>query len=100
MDKSQEASLKVLKKDMIDALESGLLKEEEQFNLIHNTAKSMIHDVRDDKITIACLNYLDAQEKLKECIKDKNDEIGKLQNQQKENIRKIYEYIKKQNNES
>ena len=94
MDKSQEAYLKSLKKDMIDALESGLLKPEEQYQMVNNTIKHMFL-VRDDKITLTCLKYLDDQEKLTEQIKEKNSEIIKLQSEYVENVKKIYEQIKK-----
>jgi len=94
MDKSQEAYLKALKKDMIDALESGLLKPEEQYQMVNNTIKNMFL-VRDDKITLTCLKYLDDQEKLTEQIKEKNAEIIKLQSEYVENVKKIYEQIKK-----
>jgi len=94
MDKSQEAYLKALKKDMIDALESGLLKPEEQYQMVNNTIKNMFL-VRDDKITLTCLKYLDDQEKLTEQIKEKNSEIIKLQSEYVENVKKIYEQIKK-----
>ena len=94
MDKSQEAFLKSLKKDMIDALESGLLKPEEQYQMVNNTIKHMFL-VRDDKITLTCLKYLDDQEKLTDSIKEKNAEIIKLQSEYVENVKKIYEQIKK-----
>jgi len=94
MDKSQEAFLKSLKKDMIDALESGLLKPEEQYQMVNNTIKHMFL-VRDDKITLTCLKYLDDQEKLTDSIKEKNSEIIKLQSEYVENVKKIYEQIKK-----
>jgi len=94
MDKSQEAYLKALKKDMIDALESGLLKPEEQYQMVNNTIKNMFL-VRDDKITLTCLKYLDDQEKLTDSIKEKNSEIIKLQSEYVENVKKIYEQIKK-----
>ena len=94
MDKSQEAYLKSLKKEMIDALESGLLKPEEQYQMVNNTIKNMFL-VRDDKITLTCLKYLDDQEKLTEQIKEKNAEIIKLQSEYVENVKKIYEQIKK-----
>ena len=94
MDKSQEAYLKALKKDMIDALESGLLKPEEQYQMVNNTIKNMFL-VRDDKITLTCLKYLDDQEKLTDQIKEKNSEIIKLQSEYVENVKKIYEQIKK-----
>jgi len=94
MDKSQDAYLKALKKDMIDALESGLLKPEEQYQLVNTTIKQMFL-VRDDKITIVCLKYLDDQEKLTDSIKEKNNEIGKLQAEYVDNVKKIYEQIKK-----
>jgi len=94
MDKSQEAYLKALKKDMIDALESGLLKPQEQYQMVNNTIKNMFL-VRDDKITLTCLKYLDDQEKLTEQIKEKNAEIIKLQSEYVENVKKIYEQIKK-----
>jgi len=94
MDKSQEAFLKSLKKDMIDALESGLLKPEEQYQMVNNTIKNMFL-VRDDKITLTCLKYLDDQEKLTDSIKEKNAEIIKLQSEYVENVKKIYEQIKK-----
>ena len=94
MDKSQEAYLKSLKKEMIDALESGLLKPEEQYQMVNNTIKNMFL-VRDDKITLTCLKYLDDQEKLTDSIKEKNAEIIKLQSEYVENVKKIYEQIKK-----
>ena len=94
MDKSQEAFLKALKKDTIDALESGLLKPEEQYQMVNNTIKNMFL-VRDDKITLTCLKYLDDQEKLTDSIKEKNAEIIKLQSEYVENVKKIYEQIKK-----
>jgi len=94
MDKSQEAYLKSLKKEMIDALESGLLKPEEQYQMVNNTIKNMFL-VRDDKITLTCLKYLDDQEKLTDQIKEKNSEIIKLQSEYVENVKKIYEQIKK-----
>lgn len=94
MDKSQEAFLKSLKKDMIDALESGLLKPEDQYRTVNSTIKSMFL-VRDDKITLTCLKYLDDQEKLTDKIKELTDEITKLQTEYVENVKKIYEQIKK-----
>jgi len=62
--------------------------------MVNNTIKHMFL-VRDDKITLTCLKYLDDQEKLTDQIKEKNSEIIKLQSEYVENVKKIYEQIKK-----
>lgn len=94
MDKSQDAYLKALKKDMIDALESGQLTREGRYQLVNTTIKHMFL-VRDDKITLTCAKYLDDQEKLTDAIREKTEEIGKLQAEYVDNVKKIYEQIKK-----
>jgi len=94
MNESESLYKKLVKNEMVEALESGQLNPEQQYAVVDGTLQKLIL-LNNDEITQAAKIYFDDQTKLKEKITVAQESISKSMDEYGENVKAIYEEIKK-----
>lgn len=94
MNESDRTYLQIIKTEMIETLESGQLNAEQQYQVINQTLQKMLL-LHNDKLTKTIAEYFADQEKIKEQMKEKNNDIKRMVESYSDNAKKIYEQIKK-----
>ena len=87
--------VKVIRQKMVEVLESGALKDpRSQYEFINDCLhKVMPFDYK--KINVVIWKYFDDQDVLKKRIEEKQKELQKLMDEYGDNVKEIYEMIKK-----
>jgi len=94
MKENEKLYVEMVKKEMVDALESGQLDIEQQYAVVNGTVQKLLL-IDDGGITKALKQYKNDQDKLEEQVIKIQEETTKLMETYADNVKNIYENIKK-----
>lgn len=93
MNENDKLYIKLAKKEMVNALESGELNPEQQYAVVNATVHKLLL-IKDDGITKTVKQYVEDQDKLDEQVIKAQENIKKLMDEYADNVKGIYENIK------
>ena len=95
MDIYDKRRMRNIKERLISILESGQVTDpSQQYELVDATCNELLV-FKDKKTCDMIIHYMDDQDKLKTSIEEKQKEIQKLMDEYGDNVKQIYEMIKK-----
>jgi hypothetical protein len=95
MDEIDKLHIKLVKEELIGLLESGAVSDPQAQYKIVNTSLRELNLLRDKKISGIIQKYFDDQDNLKKSIEVKQKELQKLIDEYGDNVKEIYEMVKK-----
>jgi hypothetical protein len=94
MDETDQLYIQLIKQEMIDALESGILKPEQQYAMVDSVVQRLLR-LKDENIVNVVKQYIDDQGTLKTKITTLQKDMEKTMDEYAENVKNMYEQIKK-----
>lgn len=94
MDEHNRLYLDRIKNDLIEVVDSGTTEPQTTWALVEN-ALTQLYILKDDELTETVKEYFNVQTAIKKKIKQGQKEQEKLAEEYAENVKNIYEEIKK-----